>query len=85
MEQEMTIMDEGKGLAVTRGAKRAAFSRILNDLLRFNEEQLKVLIDLAHRVRRSRHLLRTAAEEADRMMAQMPLGFKKDTQTEVDR
>jgi hypothetical protein len=48
--------------------------RIIHDLQRFNEEQLKILISLAHKVRHSKRMLTRVAAEAEQMMFDMPAG-----------
>lgn len=55
-------------------SKRAALIRVIRDLQRFNEEQLKILINMAHKVRRSKIQLAMVAQEAERLMAEMPAG-----------
>lgn len=59
-------------IAMSRNSKRASLLRIVNDLKRFNEEQLKILIDMAHRVRRAKRQLAEVALQAEQMMLELP-------------
>jgi len=59
------------------GSKRGALLRIIRDLQRFNEEQLKILISMAHKVRHAKRNLALVAEVAEQMMLNMPTGVRR--------
>ena len=66
-------------------SKRGALLRIIRDLQRFNEEQLKVLISMAHKVRHAKRSLALVAETAEQLMMSMPMGGKKKPDPEIPR
>ena len=64
---------EGKELAEYGPmSKRAAIVRILRDIQRFNEDQIRAIIAFAHKIRRSRHLLGEAAHTLEELVLSIP-------------
>lgn len=68
----------------SRTSKRGALMRIIRDLQRFNEDQLKVLIDMAHKVRRAKHQLALVALNAEELMRSMPEGRVISSEGQVE-
>src|SRR5215469_4603185 len=63
-------------------SRRGALLRIIRDLQRFNEEQLKTLIAMAHKVRHSKRMLNQVAQEAEQMMMSFPNRSARNVQAE---
>lgn len=58
-------------MGMSRNSKTASFQRIVNDMLRFNEEQLNVMIKLGKKVLRAKRSLRESAQDAEQFVQSM--------------